>query len=329
MNYNEETTVLLLLMRYFKGTYSKDFIFELTNYNIKRETASFLFSHFRGKFTADEVIEIIDNIETDEHILTDILKNLDGDLTSDHLEEIYDRIDESSYRFLEPYFQKLSFADKLDLKEYYSIDSEIGNDNVNDSAEIETIPWDRFYYDHCNDSTVSEMIKKNIFLSGLKDCISLVFALGDLNQEKHKMKVLIDLMQMGYRLSEELVLEYFNSEGEDDVLFFLMKNYVGDYSHKTVSEFISFGCEIRTLELILRNYKGLFSYDDVEEIVSFMDCDKGIRKSILNRIEGKLSLDQLESILLSLNESEYSLMKKYASGLSRSERAELKTFYGI
>lgn len=208
------------------------------------------------------------------------------------------------------------------------IDCEKAEDGAN-STPKETVSWS-WFMDHCSDSTVEEMLKENVALS-LDSPVKVddfIFAMGELSGW-FKKTIYSELIANGMEIKDELILEYFRSEGDDDLLLDLMWRFNGDYSQETMREFIQSGCERETAKKLVSGYQGKYSFEDVSEIINFIELSNYDLERILSNTEGQPTKDQVEEILDLLDESLYPMIKPYLDMLPFTDRVELRDMYDI
>jgi len=174
------------------------------------------------------------------------------------------------------------------------------------------------------------MIKDNVTLvvNGPIDTDDFLFVLGELSGKCRK-KIFDDMLNNGLQINDGLILEYFQMEGEDEILLELMNRFNGEYSKETIGEFIESGCDPQTLNLLLKNYNGKFTFDDVVGMLEFFEFDNKNTRYILMNTVGYPTRDQIEEILDTVDESLYPLMKPYVAKLPFSDRIEIKDMYDI
>ena len=192
--------------------------------------------------------------------------------------------------------------------------------------------WEKFYPFHATDSTVEEMISDGIRLVPDKTITDtdIVYALGELEKERHKMKVIQDLLISGYEVTESLIMEEFDTNGDGPILRMLISLYKGKFSEKTVNDFLEFGCEKDVMMTILSRQDGGLTFAQIVEVIDYPDefPDAFIRDILLSA-KGQPTYEELDELFDSINPCFYTILKPYVAKLPFEQRVELKDMYDL
>ncbi len=197
---------------------------------------------------------------------------------------------------------------------------------------METYPWTKFYYDHCDDDFVERMISEDVHINWdeMPDATDIVDAIISMENQDNREWIYKEYIDSGKSVDEAFLLEYITCEGIDDFSRKLIADYDHDLSHDLVMELLDYGMEDEDLSIVLERYRGQFSASEAEELFASYNIPESYARDILqNRISEKLSVDQIEEILNCIDESLYPLMMSHMSNLTFEERMDLSDNYGI
>lgn len=194
-----------------------------------------------------------------------------------------------------------------------------------------TYRWSKFYPDRCDDETVEEMIKENVSLICDKEISTddFIDALSEMYEKKHKKKIIDDLLGCGYKISEPSIYKYYDSEGEDEILEYLMNNFEGSYSRKTLKEFLTNWLDSKIIVGLVKAFNDTLSFGDIVEFVKNNTFEEAELKTLLDKTIGEPTKEQLVDILEEILWGQHHLMKKYVDKLPFEERMDIKDEYNL
>ncbi len=194
-----------------------------------------------------------------------------------------------------------------------------------------TLSWSKFVDRYCSDSTVEDMISEGIcfLIDRSFNDNNVLYVLQELQSENNRYFVLNELFKNGYIVTEGIIREWFESEGENNTLSILLSAYKGDFSKSTVMAFAECGCEDSTMEIVLgRCNASTYTFDEAITITDFTTCSVPTTANMLKKIVGTPTYDQLDSLWSNIDDSLYSYIKPFIAKLPFEQRLEFRDMYG-
>lgn len=196
----------------------------------------------------------------------------------------------------------------------------------------EQYQWEKFYPAHCNDRNVDDMREENICLIAYESVNDqdILDALYELSNMDNRIKVFDDLTASGYKVSDYFIREYFDSEGDDLLLRHAISEFAGNFSVKTVMEFVSAGVEGDTFQLIIDRSEGSYSFRQIVDMVeSVYDIKPETFKRIIGSVTDMPNYEQLAEILDCVDDELYEYIRPFVKKLPFDQRVELRDTYGL
>ncbi len=195
---------------------------------------------------------------------------------------------------------------------------------------VDTVRWSKFVEDFCNDNAIEEMISENAKLIADVEVNDqdVIFALEELRDERHREKVLSDLLEEGYKVSVFLLTEWFESEGNGETLRMMLRLFEGEIPSSLVAEFADWGCDDATMAYLLNRVENSFSVEDVIKIVEAVRLSRADTEKLLKGMKGTPTYEQLDELWGSINDdSLYHYIKPFVAKLPMEQRLEFKSMY--
>ena len=165
--------------------------------------------------------------------------------------------------------------------------------------------------------------------SGIKPG-DLAIALGEVEKEKNRLKILSDLKSDGYHIQERDIVDYFDMEGDGKVLNEMISMFTGTFSKKAFMEFYTYGTEVKLSVMLKKAATNLdFTESEIIDILnSIDDSDLAGIKELLSRYNPRsISKNTVIEICDVLPSSAIELARKYLKLLPFADRVEIQDDY--
>ncbi|MBP5607583.1 MAG: hypothetical protein J6X66_04850 [Lachnospiraceae bacterium] len=195
-----------------------------------------------------------------------------------------------------------------------------------------TYSWDDFYPFHDNDDVVDMMREEGVKLiqgSGIKPG-DLAMALGEVEKEKNRLKILSDLKSDGYHIQEKDIVDYFDMEGDGKVLNEMISMFTGTFSKKAFMEFYTCGTEVKLSTMLKKAATNLdFTESEIIDILNSIDDSDiaGIKELLARYNPRSISKNTVIEICDVLPSSAIELARKYLKLLPFADRVEIQDDY--
>ncbi len=217
---------------------------------------------------------------------------------------------------------------KLSVEPEYHVDNETMS--VPSVAHVasgpDTFTWEKFYPDHCTDATIEEMQAEGIRLiaDATTNDSDVAFAIEEIQNPEYRKIVIDQLHQSGYPISEKLIVELFQAEGDESLVLRALTYLIGKISSETVFMFADWGMGPELSAYVFDRCDCRFTWKQLSTIFDYTQPTVPQQQKMLKEVIGTPTYDELENILNIVDQSVYPLVKPYVAKLPFQQRIELR-----
>lgn len=200
-----------------------------------------------------------------------------------------------------------------------------------EAPKLIAVSWEKFCSYDDKEFALEKMIQDGMFLFADEstDVDSVVSALDDVDSFTFQKKIVDDLRASGYPITEELVSEIIEWNGDSEILCYIIDLLPGKVSSELLQKAGEEGCDTETMDKLILKWDGHLFYEQIIDILEYAQMSNSSVEKLLKGALGELDTDGMKEILDLIDESLWSHFMPQINKLPFEERMEIREEYGI